>query len=392
MTILALLWALLGHAVLGVFAVNRLHSIGWRRGAIHAVSLTIAAFMAVVPLALVAWLWVARIDPLGSPAALLVCWPQAAYLVLCWLAAAWGASGWFWRHVLASPPSVLRHHRSRVLAPLSTTHSADDPDHEHHFMAHLPGNETLWLDVAERGLNMPRMVAALEGLTIVHLSDLHFTGRVGKGYFLEVVRLANQFQPDLVAITGDIADKVECLSWIPDTLGKLTSRYGAYFILGNHDLRVGAERLRHTLGDAGLIDLGGCWREIHARGVPIILAGNELPWFRPAADLSTAPPRMPAGPLRIVLSHSPDQLDWARAHEVDLVLAGHVHGGQIRIPWIGPIMSPSRQGVKYAAGTFHAPPTILHVTRGISGEVPLRMNCPPEIVCLTLHAAEDGSR
>ena len=66
------------------------------------------------------------------------------------------------------------------------------------------------------------------------------------------------------------------------------------------------------------------------RGQRVVLAGNELPWFRPAADLAAAPRDGQGSPLRIALAHSPDQLAWARRHEVDLLLAGHLHGGQIR--------------------------------------------------------------
>jgi hypothetical protein len=117
------------------------------------------------------------------------------------------------------------------------------------------------------------------------------------------------------------------------------------------------------------------------------LAGNELPWLVPAADMSNCPPRNGDGPLRIVLAHSPDQLDWAQAQDADLLLAGHTHGGQIRLPLIGPILSPTREGVKYASGVFYAPPTIMHVTRGVSGLLPLRLKCPPEMVYLLLHAA-----
>ncbi len=282
---------------------------------------------------------------------------------------------------------MVRFHRQRrmAIAPQEAAKSAKE--YAHHVSVYLPGNESLRLDLTEWELEVPRLPRLLDGLAIVHLSDLHFTGMLGKAYFREVVRTSNELKPDLVAITGDLVDKTECISWIPDTLGQLSARYGVYVILGNHDLRVDEIQLRKTIAKCGLIDLGSRWLKIDIRGETVIMAGNESPWYLPVADLENCPPRtLDGGQLRILLSHSPDQLDWARAFDVDLMLSGHTHGGQICIPPIGPIFSPSVSGVKYDYGLFHAPPTILHVTRGISGKQPLRWNCPPEIALLTLHA------
>ena len=128
----------------------------------------------------------------------------------------------------------------------------------------------------------------------MHLSDLHFTGRVGKAFFQEVVDLTNELEPDLVAITGDLVDTNACIDWMPDTLGQLTARHGVYFVLGNHDLTG-----RHARGCGGRWSTrawstwaaAGC--ESRSNGAPIVLAGNELPWFPPAADMRDAPPRGP---------------------------------------------------------------------------------------------------
>ena len=79
-------------------------------------------------------------------------------------------------------------------------------------------------------------------------------------------------------------------------------------------------------------------------------------------------------------THAP----WAREHDFDLMLAGHVHGGQIQIPPLGPILAPSRFGVHYACGTFHEGPTVMHVSRGLSSKLPLRYFCPPEVTTLVL--------
>ena len=102
--------------------------------------------------------------------------------------------------------------------------------------------------------------------------------------------------------------------------------------------------------------VGSTWRQVTIRQRrPLILAGNELPWYKPAADLSDCPKSdSPAGrPLRILLAHSPDQFKWAQANDVDLMLAGHLHGGQVRLPLLGAITSPSIHGVRYVAGRLH---------------------------------------
>ena len=109
------------------------------------------------------------------------------------------------------------------------------------------------------------------------------------------------------------------------------------------------------------------------------------PWLRPAPDLKACPPPpREGGPFRLCLSHTPDNIRWARRADVDLMLSGHVHGGQIRVPVFGSILVPSIYGRRYDCGTFDEPPTLLHVSRGLSGEHPLRYRCRPEVVKLTL--------
>jgi predicted MPP superfamily phosphohydrolase len=384
--------ALLGHGLLWVGLINRLHASGLSRRRCD-----LATALGVLGGGLVPLLF---FGPLAGPVAVLggsraftVSWPGAAYLGLCWAAGLVAVQGWMRHHLLARPPAVLRslHNRLHRVGRPPAGETPDGAGHDHHFLAHLPGNEVLQLDVVQRALEIQRLAAPLEGLRIAHLSDLHFSGRIGKAYFQEVVRLANELSPDLVAITGDLIDKEECIEWIPDTVGRLQSRYGAFFVLGNHDLWIDYPRLRQTLAECGLTDVGGRWLEVSVRGEPVVVAGNELPWFSPPADLAAAPQRSADGrPLRLVLSHSPDQFRWSQAHDVDLMLAGHTHGGQIRFPVIGAVVAPSWWGVRHACGTFHAPPTVMHVSRGISAKTPLRMNCPPELGCLVLHAPREG--
>ena len=119
----------------------------------------------------------------------------------------------------------------------------------------------------------------------------------------------------------------------------------------------------------------------------MILAGNERPWVKNVGNLSDAPRRRADHlPLRLLFLHTPDQFHWARAHDADLVLAGHTHGGQICFPLLGAVACPSLHGTRYAGGVFRRGNSVMHVTRGLSGRTPLRWLCPPEIALLELEA------
>ena len=262
----------------------------------------------------------------------------------------------------------------------------------------LPKNETLTLAV-DRLTVMLNVPPALNGLKIAHLSDFHLTGKVDRQFFEHVVAQANSFDPDLVIISGDLVDKVKCLDWIDSIFGALKSKYGCYYVLGNHDARVGdVDELCRRLKAAGLTHLGGVWRTVEINGVSVQIAGNELPWFSGAeflplsADTQTEEPTSEPDTracMKILISHSPDQLKWAQPFEFDLMFAGHNHGGQISFPVVGPIIAPSRYGVRYAAGTFQIGKMLMHVSRGVSAEKPIRWNSVPELALFTIQTPRD---
>jgi len=240
--------------------------------------------------------------------------------------------------------------------------------------------------VHRKRILVPRLPAELEGFRIAHLSDLHLAGVFDHGLYEQIVRLTNEAGADIVALTGDLIEKPACWGWIPTTFGAFDAPHGAYFVLGNHDIRIDYRETSRRLVEAGLVDLGRGYSQQVIRGVDVLLAGNELPWLGPPPE----PPRRSRhfGPpqLRILLSHSPDQYRWARERDFDLMLAGHVHGGQIQFPALGPVLAPSKFGVRYASGLFYEPPTVLHVSRGTSNKLPLRFFCPPELTILELVA------
>ncbi len=378
-----------GHVAACVFVINRLHAKGWPRPWIKALSglLHTLLVLGACAVALACFVEAGNRERLAAWSA---AWPAAFWLALtygiaCTAVALGPLPHSLWRRRSYRPPAALLSNHSRVvdLRQEQGTLLAGPPWRR--WLVRLPGNEILRVEVNEKVLALPRLDPALDGLSIVHLSDLHFTGAIGRRFFEKVVELANAMEPDFVAITGDLLDKTVCIDWVPYTLGRLRARHGAFFVLGNHDLRVDWRRLRETLEDSGVVGLGGRAIVTDVNGRSIVLAGNECPWFLPAPSPPWGEDREDGHPrLRILLSHTPDQIHWARRHDFDLLLAGHNHGGQICLPVIGPVFSPSRYGVTYAAGVFELPPTLMHVSRGLSGKTPVRYNCPPELTRLVL--------
>lgn len=246
----------------------------------------------------------------------------------------------------------------------------------------LPFNQIFHLSVEEIELPIPQLPASLDGYRIAHLSDIHLTGDVAPEFTRHAVDIANNWRPEMFALTGDIIDHPSCLDWLSGIFGQARASDGCYFILGNHDARMeDAKPIRRAMIDANWIDLGGKHLSKQMRGQSVTLIGNEAPWFLAPAELASSD-----GSFRVMLSHSPDQITWAQQNQIQLMLAGHTHGGQGRLPMLGPVLSPSVYGSRYASGQFFRQPTTMHVTRGLSGTRLMRINCPPELSLLTLRA------
>jgi len=138
-------------------------------------------------------------------------------------------------------------------------------------------------------------------------------------------------------------------------------------------------------GVAGFASLEGRWCTIKENGARLALGGTSAPWG-PALPASS----LPAADFRILLSHSPDQFYKARDWGVDLMLSGHNHGGQIRLPAVGPVFMPSVYSRRFDRGFFRSGSTSLYVSEGLAGKHPYRYGCPPEITCFVLNRPEPG--
>jgi predicted MPP superfamily phosphohydrolase len=250
-------------------------------------------------------------------------------------------------------------------------------------MTRLAGNGVFRIDITDLSLALPNLPAEWEGLTLLVLSDLHFHGTPSRLYFERILdELESGPRSDLVCLLGDYVDTDSHHEWIKPLLGRLNAREAKLAILGNHDIFHDPERVRRELAAIGCRVLGNGWQEITIRGVRCLAVGNEGPWFTPGPDLSGAP----SGLFRLVLSHTPDNFYWGVANSVGLMLCGHVHGGAIRVPLIGPIFVPSVFGRRFDSGVFALKETTMVVSRGISGREPLRLRCNPQVIRITLRS------
>jgi predicted MPP superfamily phosphohydrolase len=384
-----LLAGIAGHLALWVALFNRNHALGLPRSVIQItekIHISVAMGLPVY--------WVCRLIALSLPSDPVEALfsdhhVEAAYFFVCCGALAYVTAFWLYRRLTTTPPAALLEANITIHDVQLTTDTPLVSGIVTTALSIISRNEMTKLSVTEKTLALPSLDSRLENLTIAHLSDLHFTGKLSRKYFEFVIDRVNEMNADLVVVTGDIVDVDECVAWIPETLGRLRARCGKFFILGNHDKRVSdIPGLRRTITDCGFVDLGSRSDYFTIDGCKILLAGTERPWFGSVPEVPARTRSSDGSPVfRILLSHSPDQIPWARRNGFDLMLAGHTHGGQIRLPVIGPIVAPSLFGVKYASGVFYEAPTLVHVSRGVSGLDPIRINCPPEVTKLILRAA-----
>ena len=383
LSICLLVLATLGHGYLWTDPVNYVHSWSGPRKLVDALSWACFAAFLVLPLALL-WHW-NRVGLFGgSPpdgfAKLL-----QYYLCFCF---AWGFVHLIrivaYTRATDRPQVLVDWQQQRIDVPF------EDPNELlreglPQLLAKVPFNQILQPTVDRKRLAIPRLNSKLVGLKIAHISDLHMVNRIEQPWFEFICDQVNQLKPDVTCITGDIVEKETCWPWLATSLGKLHAPLGVYFIIGNHDFYIDTSYTKQLLEQQGLVCLSERWIATKWNGAPVQIAGNELPWSEQAADLGNAPATTDLGePFRLALMHAPDQLPWACQHQVDLALAGHTHGGQLRFPLLGPIISPSCYGTRYASGVFKHVQTVMHVTRGVTGKTPLRWNCPPEIALLEL--------
>ncbi len=251
------------------------------------------------------------------------------------------------------------------------------------------------LEVLPRTIHLVSLPPAFHGFRIVQVSDIHLEEFTEPWFLRLVLHRVNQLQPDLVLLTGDFASMgplphrvaFRAVETCASLLATVTCRQ-RFACLGNHDNVIGAGFVTRALERHGTPVLVNSYVPLERGGQRIWLAGIDDPGTG-SPRLNTAIPA-DGGPL-ILMCHAPDYIDTLVQHpqswRVGLVLSGHTHGGQVRLPFMRPLVLPP-MGEKYVEGLFHFGPTQLYVNRGIGTTgLPFRLNCPPEITDITLQPA-----
>ncbi len=241
------------------------------------------------------------------------------------------------------------------------------------------------LEVTEVTLVVPDLPPALEGVTLIQLTDLHigmFTGAAELDHLVETVR---RLRGDLVVLTGDVMDHNP--RHIPGgmrALGRLRAPLGVYGILGNHDHLTGGAAVARGMTAVGIRPLVNASVLVQPSGRdPLVLAGVDDVVARRLGpgrgpDLTRALQGTPSGAPRVLLAHNPAYFDEVRGR-VAVQLSGHTHGGQINVGGVARVIMP------YVAGRYERSGSTLYVSRGVGiTGAPVRLAAAPEVTRIAL--------
>lgn len=390
-----LVFALFGHLGIWIALYNRINATGLKRTTIKRIEKAIVLACAIIPLLLLLielnqhGLVGVLTGLLGGASAW--SWLTIAYSVLAGLLSIVLAPFW----LMDRPHFAIAKDRYQVtstedLNPLKETvrnRKIYLRGHSFRKMSKLPGNQIVSLQRNCKRLKFKHLPKDIEGLRIAHLSDIHLTGQLSNAFYRLATDWIAEQRPDMIILSGDILDNEQSLHQIQAVFDGLSAPLGMYFVLGNHDrLLTDPTIVCRKLCELGWVDLGKEQAMRQHQQTTLRLIGNEQPWFQrnPSPYQFQPGGTSPGNEWTIGVSHSPDQFAWGIENRCQLMLCGHTHGGQIRLPILGPIVAPSWYGTRYASGVFEKNETVMHVSRGLSSVHAFRWGCLPEVSVLEL--------
>ncbi len=244
------------------------------------------------------------------------------------------------------------------------------------------------MQVKQVAIQLPRKHPELDGLTIAFVTDTHVGPHFRAADLAPVVDELQKLKPDLVLFGGDfICESPRFISEAAPVIGEMarSGRLGAFGVLGNHDLANLRERVVPPLEEAGVPILQNQSVRVETGHGDLWLVGvDDAQLGEP--DLEAAYRDVPVDAASICLWHAPDVAEQAAPFGSFLMLSGHTHGGQVRLPGIGPLAAPEL-GEKHVQGRFQFGDMELYVSTGLGiYRPPVRLNCPPELTIIRLIA------
>jgi len=252
----------------------------------------------------------------------------------------------------------------------------------------LLGNEADSPVIEHVFIPISNLPAPLDGFRIVQISDIHYYPFTTIELVERAVEMANQLNPDLTVLTGDyVWHDVEPIFELLPSLAGLSAKQGVYANLGNHDLWTDVEVITRAFEQERIPLLVNHGVPISVGKSTLYLAGLDDGWSG-KPDLADAMANYPNDAITVLLMHEPDLAPrYAVDKRIYLQLSGHSHGGQVRLPFYGPIILPYLSW-KYPMGLYNVDGMWLYTNRGLgTTNVPVRVNCAPEITELTLVSA-----
>ncbi|UCG33802.1 MAG: metallophosphoesterase [Phycisphaerales bacterium] len=264
--------------------------------------------------------------------------------------------------------------------------------------AYALGIEPTWVEVTRLGMPLRGLGSALAGYRLVQISDLHCGSAVPVSYLADCMAMVNRLAPDLVVLTGDVLTRGQWdhLEKAADLLSRLDARDGLVAILGNHDHGMvtptrglvdswGANRITDTIRALGHTVLRNDSTRITRGDAGLRIVGLDDYWAR-RFDIPAAFRDVDGHDPVVALTHNPDTfIDLART-QAQWILAGHTHGGQVRLPLLGPPALPIRNKA-LAAGLIEMNGRRFYVNRGLGWLHRVRFNVRPEITLFELAPA-----
>jgi uncharacterized protein len=238
------------------------------------------------------------------------------------------------------------------------------------------------IEIAEHRFESANWPRDFDGLRIAHISDIHFGHLLGEARLLQAIDAVRAVSADLIAITGDLVDlSAHEAPILFERLTLLQARLGVFVVLGNHDHLDHPRQIVRGARAAGLIPLMD--ESVRAGGRDGLLVAG-IDWAKSIPACGQRLRKCGMGRADLLLAHNPKAFVAAEERGIPLTLSGHTHGGQVAR------RANRRHNLVFtqrlSAGHYHVRESHLYVTNGVGAWFPLRVNCPPEIAVIEMHA------